>query len=226
MTLQERVGEWYNTPLRYEFDKPYMKKLHAYVRSERMKHTVYPPTNQVFRALRETPLQNVKVVILGQDPYPHPAANGLAFSCSESLERIPPSLSNIFTEIEHDIGFQPYHNPDLGRWARQGVLLLNTSLTVRAHQPGSHAVYQWKQFTGKVLELVCNKSTPVVFMLWGREAHYFGHKIPDYHHIIFASHPSPWSAHTGFFGSQCFSRCNTHLRKDNQEPIDWLNNEI
>jgi len=226
MKLKERLGEWFNTPLRYEFGKYYMKKLHAYIRSERIKYTIFPSNYQVFRALRLTPLDDVKVVILGQNPYPHKAANGLAFSCDEKMESIPASLKNIFKEVEDDIGFQPYHNPDLERWAKQGVLLLNTSLTVRQNQPGSHSVYEWKIFISKIIELVCNKKDPVVFILWGRQAQYKSVLIPEHHYVIHAPRPSPYAAYTGFFGSKCFSRCNEYLKQENKPEIDWLKNEI
>lgn len=226
MTLEQQLGEWYNVNLvRYEFTKDYMRKLRAILRVERMKHTIRPSSDNVFRAYRETAPEDVKVVILGQDPYPHQAANGLAFSANESLEEIPISLKNIFRELESDIGFQPYHNPDLGRWARQGVFLLNTSLTVRDKQPGSHSNIGWKQFTKKTLEHLYKMDRPIVFLLWGREAHYYGTDIPQPHKVFYSSHPSPHTAVRGFFGTKPFSRANEVLEEHYNTKINWLDND-
>lgn len=224
-TLKEQIGEWINTPLVDEFGKHYMKKLSALLRAERMKYSVQPSSEDVFKAYRLTAPDDIKVVILGQDPYPHKAANGLAFSCDDSLEKIPPSLQNIFKEINDDIEYRPYHDPDLSRWAKQGVFLLNTSLTVREGQPGSHSSLGWSNFTEKTLEIVCQIDRPIVFLLWGNEAQRFGNFIPSPHHVIHASHPSPWSANRGFFGSKCFSRANKFLELNYNEQIDWLTNE-
>lgn len=225
MKLRHQLGSWANTKLKYEFQKKYMKKLSAKLRVERMKYTIYPSSENVFRAYRLTPPHNIKVVILGQDPYPHEAANGLAFSANESFEDNPASLNNIFREVEDDIGFQPYHNPDLERWSKQGVFLLNTALTVREDQPGSHSNIGWKRFTKKTLEVIYEKEEPVVFLLWGREAQYYGAQIPAPHHVIFSAHPSVYSAHRGFYGSKPFSRTNEFLEANNFEPIDWLEND-
>ena len=225
MKLKDHLGEWYKSPLRYEFSKQYMKKVNVNLRVERSKHDIVPDSDQVFRAFRMTSLEETKVVILGQDPYPHEHANGLAFSSNESLDNTPKSLQNIFKEVEDDVGFQPYHDTDLTRWAKQGVLLLNRTLTVRKGFAGSHYSLGWQRFTDKAIELVCQKEQPVVFILWGREAQYVGHKIPHHHHIIYGAHPSPYSANRGFFGTKPFSRTNEFLENNNYEPIDWLNYE-
>lgn len=223
--IEEQIGEWAKTPLINEFGKHYMKKLSALLRTERMKYSVQPSSEDVFKAYRLTAPTDIKVVILGQDPYPHEAANGLAFSCEETIEETPASLQNIFKEINDDIRYQPYHDPDLTRWAKQGVFLLNRHLTVRAPHPGSHHSLGWDEFTDKTLEIICQQEHPIVFLLWGREAQKYGSYIPSPHHVIHASHPSPWSAHRGFFGSKCFSRANKFLKINYNEEIDWLTNE-
>lgn len=226
MTLREQIGKWYDLPsIQYQFSKQYMKKLSAILRVERMNHTIRPSKDNVFRALRLTPPNEVKVVIVGQDPYPHEAANGLAFSASPSLEDNPPSLENIFKELEDDIGFQPYHNPDLSRWAKQGVLLLNTRLTVRDKHPGSHRNIGWEKFTSLIIDYICGKEKPVVFLLWGRDAHLLGNTIPKPHSVFYSAHPSPRSASRGFFGTKPFSRANEVLEKNYNTKIDWLDND-
>ena len=190
-----------------------------------MKHTIYPSSKNVFRAYRLTPPTRVKVCLIAQDPYPHSCANGLAFSSDESMEEIPRSLQNIFEEVNNDIGYQPYHNPNLERWAKQGVFLLNTSLTVRENQPGSHRNIGWRRFTDKTIEIICKKNNPVVFLLWGKQAQYFAHKISKPHRVIYSAHPSPFSAHRGFFGSKPFSRANEILKENYNFKINWLDNE-
>lgn len=181
----------------------------------------------VFQALKETPFQEVKVVILGQDPYHTPGmATGLSFSVPEDTIKIPPSLRNIFEEMEDDIGFKdPAPNPDLTRWARQGVLLLNTSLTVREYQAASHANIGWSQFTARVLQEIMEGIKPTVFILWGNHAqHTIDSQVEcdwNTHLAIRSAHPSPLSAHKGFFGSKPFSRTNKFLVDAGIEPIDW-----
>lgn len=227
MAIKDTFKEW--EPLQAEFRKDYMRALSARLRAERVSQTVYPQKEHVFRAYSSTALKDVKAVLLGMDPYPtNNYANGLAFSVFENtFKNNPKSLDNIFTELENDVGFQPYHNPDLERWAKQGVMLLNTTLTVREGQPGSHTNFGWKTFTNNTLYHICKRDTPTVFMLWGRHAHAYGNLIPtsELFHCLYAPHPSPLSAYRGFFGCRHFSQCNEFLEKHNLEPIDWLKNE-
>lgn len=226
MTLESQLGSWYDTELRLEFRKPYMKSLQVKLRAERLYSVVRPNKENVFRAYKETRPDEVKIVIIGQDPYPHHFANGLCFSANETMhENIPKSLQNIFTELENDIGFQPYHNPDLGRWARQGVMLLNRILTTKDGVPQSHEDYGWQFFTLKTIELICKKEQPVMFLLWGNKAQSLSDYIVAPHSYYCSPHPSPLSAYRGFFGSKPFSHTNDFLIKHNLEPIDWLNNE-
>jgi uracil-DNA glycosylase len=226
MKLTEHLGEWASTPLLDEFKKPYMKNIINTLRRDRKLFTVYPSSIDVFKAYRLTSLKNIKIVILGQDPYPHNSANGLCFSSNESLEKIPKSLQNIFKEIDNDIEYQPYHNPDLSRWAVQGVFLLNTVLTVKEKQLGSHASLGWKTFTKRTIELINEKPEPVVFLLWGAYAHKYNELISSPHHVIMSSHPSPLSAYRGFLGSKCFSKANEFLNINYNEQIDWIANGI
>lgn len=226
MTLKEHLGEEWYKELKNEFYNHYMKVLYGTLKKERAFHTVNPSSDQVFRAYRTTPLSEVKVVILGQDPYPNNKhANGLAFSVNESLEKIPPSLRNIFKEIEEDIGFQVYHNPDLERWAKQGVMLLNRCLTTREGFPGFHKELGWEKFTDATIDALCKRKKPMVFMLWGKDAQSIMDRIPKRHKIIATSHPSPLSNWRGFSGSRCFSKANEFLIEQKQEPIDWLKDE-
>lgn len=222
--LHEAIGEWANTPLADEFNKDYFKRLALTIKQERLKYNVFPEPENVFRAYKLTPLEDIQVVILGQDCYPTKGnANGLAFSFTEQVGKdIPKSLKNIFKEIESDIGFSVYHNPDLERWATQGVFLLNTILTVREGKPLSHAKLGWEQFTKRTIELICEKKQPVVFMLWGKNAQQYYDMIPQQHEIIMTSHPSPLSAYAGFFGSKCFSRANKYLQIHNNKQINWI----
>lgn len=227
LTIKEQLGEWADTELVGEFRKPYMRQLQVKLRAERIYSVVRPDKQDVFRAYRCTPLSKVKVVVIGQDPYPHHYANGLAFSAREDMHTdIPKSLQNIFTELEHDIGFQPYHNPDLERWAKQGVMLLNTRLTVKENIPGSHKDYGWQFFTMKTIELICKKEQPVMFLLWGNYAQTYANYIEPPHKYYCSPHPSPLSAYRGFFGSKPFSFANEFLTNNNLEPINWLDNEI
>lgn len=226
MKLEDQLGEWYNTPLKYEFSKQYMQKLIRILQTERRKYTIRPHSDDVFRAYRLTSLQSTKVVLLGQDPYPHEHADGLAFSSSHRTFDTPASLENIFEELNNDLGYQLYHNPDLSRWARQGVLLINTALTCRDKQAGSHHNIGWKRFTRKVMELISDKEKPVVFLLWGKQAQFMSNHIDkDKHHLIFAPHPSPYQAHRGFFGHKPFSRTNKFLAKHYNSKIKWKDNE-
>jgi len=212
--------------LHQEFEKDYMTEIMKTLHHERKKTRIHPPSDQVFRAFQKTPLEETKAVIIGQDPYPHDAANGLAFSYDGSYQDTPASLQNIFKEVERDLGFQtPTHNPDLTRWAEQGVLLLNTVLTVRHGDPGSHSDLGWQKFTRKVINLLGHKNArPKVFMLWGNHAKSYlekGYISPLDHMCLQASHPSPRSAHISFKGCGHFSKANEILKDNNYEPIRW-----
>jgi len=215
------VTDW-NPLLRSEFDKPYWPELLAFVENERAETTVYPPPGEVFAALHLTPYADVRVVMLGQDPYHGPGqAHGLAFSVRPPV-RPPPSLANLFKELEADLGIPPPGHGSLISWAQQGVLLLNTTLTVRARSAGSHQKKGWEIFTDQVLRVVNDKPEPVVFVLWGASARSKKRLIDTSRHTIIESpHPSPLSAHRGFFGSRPFSRINDALIAAGQTPIDW-----
>lgn len=213
--------DW-NPALRSEFSEPYWAKLQEFLAAERDRHVVYPPPHEVFAALHLTPLAQVKVVILGQDPYHGVGqAHGLCFSVSSNTA-LPPSLRNIFTELSDDLGIDPPDSGDLTPWARQGVLLLNTTLTVRAGQAGSHQGRGWETFTDRVIQTVDDKTEAVVFVLWGTPARRKAQLIDRSRHIVIESaHPSPLSAHRGFFGSRPFSRTNRALAAAGREPVDW-----
>ena len=213
--------DW-NPILRVEFDKPYWRELQEFVHAERSTHQVFPPHDEVFAALHLTPYADVKVLILGQDPYHGPGqAHGLCFSVRPGVTR-PPSLVNIYAELEADLGIPPADHGDLTSWARQGVLLLNTTLTVRARQAASHQKKGWETFTDEVIKAVSAKEERVVFVLWGAAA---GRKKAlidtDRHAIVESAHPSPLSAHRGFLGSRPFARINELLIEAGREPIDW-----
>lgn len=213
--------DW-NPVLRAEFDEPYWKDLQAFVFDERSTHPVYPPHEEVFAALHLTPYHDVKVLILGQDPYHGPGqAQGLCFSVPEGVA-VPPSLQNIFSELESDLGIPAPDHGNLESWARQGVLLLNATLTVRAHKAASHQGQGWERFTDRVIEAVNAKPERVVFILWGASARKKKALIDCARHVIIESaHPSPLSASKGFFGSKPFSRANRALEEAGRSPIDW-----
>ncbi len=213
--------DW-NPILRAEFERPYWSELQTFLRAERQQHTVYPPQDEVFRALHLCSYAETKVVILGQDPYHGPGqANGLAFSVAAG-ERIPPSLQNIHKELESDLGFTRPSHGLLEPWARQGVLLLNATLTVRARSAASHQKQGWETFTDEVLRAVMNKPERVVFVLWGASARKKRELVDTARHTVIESpHPSPLSAHRGFFGSKPFSQTNNALIAAGQAPIDW-----
>jgi uracil-DNA glycosylase len=213
--------DW-NPLLREEFTKPYWTELQAFVASERAQHSVYPPQDEVFTALHLTPYTDIKVMVLGQDPY-HGAgqAHGLAFSVRHGV-RVPPSLQNVYKELDADLGIPIAEHGNLERWARQGVLLLNTTLTVRAGQAASHQKHGWEEFTDQVIRMVNDKIDPVVFVLWGNAARRKVEFIDRQRHTVIESpHPSPFSARNGFFGSKPFSRANEALIVAGREPIDW-----
>ncbi len=213
--------DW-NPVLRGELDQPYWPELQRFVATERTRHTVYPAEDQVFAALHLTPLAAVKVLILGQDPYHGPGqAHGLCFSVRAGTPP-PPSLQNIFTELHDDLGIERPTTGDLTPWARQGVLLLNATLTVRAHQAASHQGKGWETFTDQVIRAVNDKTDTVVFILWGNSARRKKVLVDvDRHVIIESPHPSPLSAHRGFFGSHPFSRANEALVAAGRDPVDW-----
>ena len=213
--------DW-NPILRGEFAKPYWTPLQDFVADERAKAPVYPPPDKVFAALHLTPFAETRVVILGQDPYHGPnQAEGLCFSVRSGIHK-PPSLVNIFKELESDLGIAPAKHGSLAHWARQGVLLLNTTLTVRGGQAASHQGKGWEIFTDEVLRAVDGIPHRVVFILWGSNARKKAALIDRSRHaIIESAHPSPLSAHNGFFGSRPFSRTNAALVEAGLDPIDW-----
>lgn len=201
----------------------YMKNLSAFVQQERRQFEVFPPKNLVFNAFRLTALQDVKVVILGQDPYHNIGqAHGLSFSVPQGIA-FPPSLKNIFAELVTDIhGFQIPQSGDLTKWAKQGVLLLNATLTVRAHQAASHQKQGWETFTDQIIEKISSELENVVFVLWGSYAQKKSVLIDEKKHLILkAVHPSPLSVYRGFFGSKPFSKANAYLEANGKTPIDW-----
>ena len=205
------------------FREDYMRRLSAFVQTEREHVKVFPPENLVLNAFKLTPFDKIKVVILGQDPYHNDGqAHGLSFSVPEGIA-IPPSLRNIFTELVSDIsGFQFPTSGNLINWAEQGVLLLNATLTVRAHEAASHQKKGWEEFTDEIIRLISQRSTDVVFMLWGSYAGKKAVLIDSSKHLILrAVHPSPLSAHRGFFGCKHFSLANTYLASKNKTPVDW-----
>jgi uracil-DNA glycosylase len=213
--------DW-NPLLRSEFEQPYWHALQAFVGAERAAHVVYPPAPEVFSALHLTPYHDVRVVILGQDPYHGPnQAHGLCFSVRRGV-RVPPSLVNIHKELASDLGLAMPTHGNLEKWARQGVLLLNTTLTVRAGQAASHQGHGWETFTDQVIRTVDAKDRRVVFILWGSHARRKKQLIDTTRHtIIESAHPSPLSAHNGFFGTKPFSRTNDALVDAGLVPIDW-----
>lgn len=207
--------------LKEEMKKDYYKKLVLFLKKEYEKHTIYPPREEVFNAFRLTPYENIKVVILGQDPYHNGVAHGLAFSVKHGVE-IPPSLKNIFLELKNDCNCYIPNHGCLEKWAKQGVLLLNTVLTVRAGIPNSHKGIGWEIFTDEVIKIINDKETPVVFILWGSHAKAKKKLITNKKHLVLQSaHPSPMAAYYGFFGSRPFSATNDFLIKNGMEPIDW-----
>ena len=208
--------------LKEETEAAYFKELEKFLKMEWKNETIFPPRDEIFTALRLTPYSEVKVLILGQDPYHDDnQAHGLAFSVKDGI-KLPPSLRNIYKELDDDLGIPQSTSGDLEGWAKQGVLLLNTALTVRAHQANSHAGKGWENFTDAVLKHVNKKEEPVIFVLWGGNA---AKKIPlidnDKHVIISTAHPSPLSAYRGFFGSKPFSKINDILKKNGNKPINW-----
>ena len=208
--------------LQQEFDEPYFEELIEFVRREYAQGTCYPPGNLIFNAFNLCPLSKVKVVLIGQDPYHEPGqAHGLCFSVNDGVP-FPPSLRNIFQEIQTDLGTPVPASGNLTRWAEQGVLLLNATLTVRAHAAASHQKHGWERFTDAVIRLVSAECEHVVFILWGSYAQSKAALIDSTKHCVLRSaHPSPLSAYRGFFGNHHFSLCNQYLQQHNIKPIDW-----
>ena len=208
--------------LQQEFDEPYFEELIEFVRREYAQGTCYPPGNLIFNAFNLCPLSQVKVVLIGQDPYHEPGqAHGLCFSVNDGVP-FPPSLRNIFQEIQADLGTPVPTSGNLTRWAEQGVLLLNATLTVRAHAAASHQKHGWERFTDAVIRLVSAECEHVVFILWGSYAQSKAALIDSTKHCVLRSaHPSPLSAYRGFFGNHHFSLCNQYLQQHNIKPIDW-----
>ena len=220
--MNVKIEPGWHEMLQSEFDKPYFAGLVSFVKDEYQKNTVYPPGNQIFRAFDLCPIDQVKVVIIGQDPYHGPGqANGLCFSVSEQI-KMPPSLVNIFKEIKTDLGKEFPPNGSLERWANQGVLLLNATLTVRAREAGSHQNKGWEDFTDAVIRKLTEQKSDIVYILWGAYAQRKGEVIPtDRNLVIKSPHPSPFSADRGFFGSKPFSKTNEYLVSKGKKPINW-----
>ncbi|MCA0970415.1 uracil-DNA glycosylase [Halobacillus litoralis] len=221
MTLKTFNNDW-RSILEPEFQKEYYEALRETLKQEYQNETVYPPMDDIFSSLDYTSFSGTKVVILGQDPYHGPnQAHGFSFSVQHGVT-VPPSLRNIFKELQEDVGVEPPGHGNLTSWAKEGVLLLNNVLTVRAHQAHSHQGIGWERFTDTVIQALNERRTPVVFILWGRHAQKKGKGIDTTKHLVLtAPHPSPLAAHRGFFGSRPFSKANQFLLDTGQEPVDW-----
>ena len=220
--MDVRIEESWKKRLSPEFGKDYFIRLTEFVKREYATGTIYPPGNLIFNSFNLCPFNNVKAVIIGQDPYHGPGqAHGLCFSVKEGIE-FPPSLINIFKEIESDTGTKVPQSGNLERWAAQGVLLLNATLTVKAHQAGSHQNKGWEKFTDTAIANLNQEKNNLVFFLWGAYAQKKGESIDENRHLVLKSvHPSPLSASRGFFGNHHFSRCNEYLVKNGIEPVRW-----
>ena len=220
--MEVKIEKSWKEGLQTEFDKPYFENLVGFVKQEYASHTIFPPAGQIFNAFNTCPFNNVKVVILGQDPYHGPRqAHGLCFSVNDGIQ-FPPSLQNIFKEINSDLGIPMPKSGNLTRWAEQGVLLLNATLTVRASQAGSHQGRGWEEFTDAVIKIISEKAENVVFILWGSYAIKKKALIDASKHcILTAPHPSPLSSYRGFFGCKHFSQTNTYLTSKGKTPIEW-----
>jgi uracil-DNA glycosylase len=217
------IEESWKQVLKEEFDKIYFQQIVTFLKAEKSAgRIIYPPGRLIFNAFYETPFLKVKVVLLGQDPYHNKGqAHGLSFSVPNGIAK-PPSLVNIYKELETDLGIAPSQNGNLEKWARQGVLLLNASLTVRQNEPGSHSKIGWLQFTDAVISKISEQRKGVVFLLWGKFAQDKQSLIDETkHYVLKAAHPSPFSAEKGFFGCRHFSRTNELLLNQHKEPIDW-----
>lgn len=216
------IGNDWDELLKGEFEKDYYLRLRGILASEYKKYRVFPDMYDIYNAFKYTSYANVKVVIIGQDPYhEYGQAHGLSFSVKKGIP-LPPSLQNIYKELEADMGITPPSHGDLSAWAKQGVLLLNATLTVREGMANSHAGLGWKIFTDRVITLLNESPSPIVFLLWGANAKQKAEMITNKHHLILSSaHPSPLSAHRGFFGSRPFSKINHFLIQNGRDPIDW-----
>lgn len=217
-----KIGNSWDTVLREEFKKEYYLKLREFLKQEYGQGTVYPDPDNIFNALKLTSYDDAKAVIIGQDPYHEPGqAQGLSFSVPRGMKQ-PPSLVNIFKEMQADLGIRPPDHGCLEGWAREGVLLLNAVLTVREHQANSHRGKGWENFTDSIIEALNNREKPLVFILWGNNAKAKAKLITSpRHHIITGAHPSPLSAHNGFWGGRYFSGTNEFLEEQGIEPINW-----
>lgn len=220
--MHVKIESSWNEQLSEEFKKDYFKQLVAFVKQEYSTETVYPPGKLIFNAFDQCPFDAVKVVIVGQDPYHQPGqANGLSFSVNEGI-RIPPSLVNIYKELNNDLDIPIPSSGNLLHWSQQGVLLLNATLTVRANQAGSHQNRGWEQFTDAVIEQLNQEHTNLVFILWGAYAQRKGANVDRSKHLVLTSpHPSPLAAHRGFFGNKHFSKTNEYLSQHGKAPIQW-----
>ncbi|MFT6001704.1 MAG: uracil-DNA glycosylase [Flavobacteriales bacterium] len=220
--MKTKIGNDWNGVLKDEFEKEYFEKLTDFVKTEYKSEVCFPPVKDIFNAFKMCSFSNTKIVILGQDPYHGKGqAHGLSFSVPEGM-KIPPSLRNIFKELTSDLGVDSPTQGDLTSWAKQGVLLLNATLTVRKSTPGSHQKQGWEEFTDSVIKTISNKKESVVIVLWGKFAEQKVSLIDESkHYIITSSHPSPFSAHRGFLGSKPFSKTNEFLEKKGIEKIDW-----
>nr|WP_313581323.1 uracil-DNA glycosylase [Chishuiella sp.] len=219
--MMEKDNSWYKF-LENEFEKDYFKNLIKFVNNEYETKEIYPPKKEVYNAFNSTPLEDVKIVLIGQDPYHGKGqANGLSFSVADGI-KIPPSLRNIYKELNDDLNIDIATSGNLEKWAKQGVLLLNATLTVEASNAGSHQNKGWEEFTDTVIELLSEQKNNIVFILWGAYAQKKGAKIDrSKHYVIESAHPSPFAAYRGFFGSKPFSKTNTFLKSKNIKEIDW-----
>lgn len=220
--MQEIKNDW-NEIFQNEFSKPYYIELYNFIKEEYSKNEVYPLADNIFNAFNLTPLSEVKIILLGQDPYHNTMqANGLSFSVPSEQKVIPPSLRNIYKELETDLESYIPNNGYLKKWAEQGVLLLNTVLTVRAHEANSHKGKGWEKFTDEILRAVNEQDRPIVYMLWGKPAQAKTSMLNNPRHLVLkAPHPSPLSSYRGFFGCKHFSKANEFLKEKGIEPIDW-----
>lgn len=223
--MDVKIEKTWKSVLQEEFEKEYFEKLSEFVKSEYRSKKIFPPASQIFNAFEFTPFDKVKVVIIGQDPYHgQNQANGLSFSVNDGV-RIPPSLINIYKELESDLGIKPQQSGNLERWAKQGILLLNATLTVEAglsNKANSHSGFGWEVFTDAVIERLSTLKSNIVFILWGAYAQKKGAVIDRSKHLVISSaHPSPFSAERGFFGSKPFSKTNSYLISNSLQPISW-----
>lgn len=220
--MEVEIEHSWKEKLQSEFEKPYFKTLTNFIKEEYRTQQIFPPANLIFNAFNKCPFHEVKVVIIGQDPYHNiDQANGLSFSVNDGV-RIPPSLLNIYKEIKQDLGKTIPNSGNLERWSHQGVLLLNATLTVRAHNAASHQRKGWEQFTDAVIGMLSTECNNIVFMLWGNYAQQKGKRIDANRQLVLKSaHPSPLSAHRGFFGNKHFSITNEYLIEHGKQPIDW-----